>query len=92
MSPEEAEELAGTVNGYAEAGAYVVLTCAEDVFGELNETSVRADAEVQVVPHYESGQWKLTLHDACDVVGGETIDQAVIVSHANCTVIGRNNG
>lgn len=90
MTYEEAEELAGTVNGWMAEAAPVRLTCADDVFGELQETSVRADADVMVVSHYEPGEWKLTLHNACDVIGGETIEQAVIVSHQHCPVVARN--
>jgi len=87
MTYEEAEALARLVSLWN--GSAVTLTCAADVMHELEETEYDgAEApEVQVVPWYEPGQWKLTRHDSCDVVGGKTIEDAVIVSHKNCTVL-----
>lgn len=92
MTYEEAEELAELVNSWN--GSAVTLTCAADVMHELEEAAQldgREPPEVQVIQHYEPGQWKLTLHNACDVIGGETIDQAVIVSHKNCAILGENS-
>lgn len=43
---------------------------------------------VHVAPHYAPGQWKLVLHDHCDqIAGGGRWDEAVIISHAMCTVM-----
>jgi hypothetical protein len=88
MTYEEAEELAALVSLWN--GSAVTLTCAADVMHELEEVAQLDNGEppeVQVIPHYEPGQWKLTRHDACDVIGGYTIEDAVIVSHRNCTVL-----
>lgn len=92
MTCEEAGELAGLIAGWAADGSALELLCAQDVFGELQEFELPEEPEIQVmVPaHYEPGQWKLMRHDACDVIGGETIDQALIISHKNCTVLGEN--
>jgi hypothetical protein len=87
MTYEEAEALAELVSSWN--GTAVTLTCAADVMYELQELDIETP-ELQVVPHYEPGQWKLTRHDACDVTGGRTIDEALIVSHRNCTVIAEN--
>jgi hypothetical protein len=87
MTYEEAEALAALVSDWN--GNAVILTCAADVMYELAELDTELP-EVQVIPHYEPGQWKLTRHDACEVTGGETIGQAVIVSHRDCTVIAEN--
>jgi hypothetical protein len=87
---EEAEELAGLIAGWTADGSPVTLTCAQDVFGELQETSLLAGTDVQVMTHYEPGQWKLMRHDSCTVLGGETIDQALIISHESCTILGEN--
>jgi hypothetical protein len=90
MTYEEAEALATLVSAWN--GSAVTLTCAADVMHELEEARLDGGEppEVQVIPHYEPGQWKLTLHNACDVTGGYTIEDAVIVSHENCTVLGEN--
>jgi hypothetical protein len=90
MTYEEAEELAALIGGWGAGGSDLTLTCAQDVFGELQEVPLSAEPEILVIPHYEPGQWKLVRHDSCDVIGGETIDQALIVSHENCTVLGEN--
>jgi hypothetical protein len=90
VTGEEAEALAGLIDGWGADGSPLTLTCAEDVMHELDEVVYSAEPEILVIPHYEPGQWKLTRHDACTVIGGETIDQALIVSHENCTVLGRN--
>lgn len=92
MTYEEAEALVSLVNGWAQDGSPLTLTCAQDVFGEIQEFPVSDEINVQVIPHYEPGQWKLTRHDACDVTGGYTIEDAVIISHKNCTVLARNDG
>lgn len=47
-------------------------------------------AGVIVIDRYEPGQWKLVRHDSCDVIGGHSIEDAIIVSHKNCTVLGEN--
>jgi len=92
MTYEEAEELVSLVAGWAADGSPLTLTCAQDVFGELQEFDLTEAAEVQVmaIEQYEPGQWKLVRHDSCDVIGGATIDQALIVSHKDCTVLGEN--
>lgn len=100
MTYDEAEELARLITGWAMTTAALVgtdestltLTCAQDVFGELQEFALPEEPEIQVmaVGHYEPGQWKLVRHDSCDVIGGQTIDEALIVSHGNCTVLGEN--
>lgn len=90
MTREEAEGLAAVIDSWAAEGAPMALACAQDVFYELQEAVFSADPDIQVIPHYEPGQWKLTLHDACDVTGGYAIGDAVIVSHKGCTVIAEN--
>ena len=90
MTCEEAEEIGRLIDAEGPE-CYVRLVCAEDVAGELAEVPWENPvAEVYVSPHYEPGQWKLTRHDACDVTGGETIEQAMIVSHRKCTLIAQN--
>lgn len=91
MTAEEAEEVVALTEiwGGGRHGA-LTLTCAQDVFGELQEFPVSPDVEVLVVPWYGHGSWKLTRHDSCDVTGGRTIDEALIVSHARCTVLAKN--
>ena len=90
MTYEEAEALARLIDAEG-TEHHVLLTCAEDVAGELAEVPWENPvAEIQVIYHYDPGQWKLTRHDSCDVIGGETIDQAIIVSHRDCTVIAQN--
>lgn len=90
MTYEGAEALAGLIDGWGADGSDLTLTCAQDVMFELGEVSYSAEPEILVIPHYEPGQWKLTRHDACDVTGGYTIEDAVIISHKNCTVLGEN--
>jgi hypothetical protein len=92
MTPGEAEELAALITRWAAGGVALELACGQDVFGEIQEFELPDSPEIDIlVPaHYESGQWKLVRHDACDVIGGETIDQAVIVTHRDCTVLVQN--
>ena len=92
MTYEEADALARLVAGWAADGSPLTLTCAQDVFYELQEILPTEADEVQVtvIPHYEPGQWKLMRHDSCDVIGGATIDEALIISHKDCTVLGEN--
>lgn len=92
MTYEEAEALAALVDDWMKNEVPVTLTCAEDVLGELNEVPLRPDADVLTVSWYSLGQWKLTRHDSCDVTGGETIDQAVTVTHRRCDVLAQNGG
>jgi hypothetical protein len=89
----EAEELAALITAWAAGGVALELVCGQDVFGELQEFDLPEDPEIDIlVPvHYEHGQWKLVRHDACDVIGGETIDQAVIVTHRRCTILGQSD-
>lgn len=76
------------------------LSCAPDVEAALHrftfETSVTwgdtlvsvMGIEVNVAWHYEPGQWKLVLHDHCELIaGGENPGDAMIASHAMCTVM-----
>jgi hypothetical protein len=92
VTPEAADELARLLREWGRAGAPLVLTCAEDVFCELQEFPLPEEPEIQVLAtgRYDPGQWKLTRHDSCLVLGGETIEQAVIVTHPFCAVIARN--
>jgi hypothetical protein len=45
---------------------------------------------VVMMDHYDRGRWKLVRHDRCSVIGGETIEQAIIVGHDDCTVLGES--
>jgi hypothetical protein len=47
---------------------------------------------VIMMDHYGHGRWKLIQHDHCSQIGGETIDQAMIITHERCTVLGSNDG
>jgi DNA-binding MarR family transcriptional regulator len=82
-----------------------VLYCAQDVWdGILLDWPARKARqppepdghalmaiEVHVAEHYEPGQWKMIRHDRCQVTGGETPEQAVLVTHEECTVLGRSD-
>lgn len=89
MIYEEVEELAGLIDGWGADGAPLTLACAQDVMFELGEVPYSAEPEILVIPHYEPGQWKLTRHDACEI-WGQTIEDAVIVSHGRCTILAQN--
>lgn len=81
------------------------LTCAPDVWEAVKAGSVPAEPrmpwepdlssltgiEVVCVQHYPAGAWKLTRHDSCTVIGGETPEQSMIVTHENCTVLAEHN-
>lgn len=81
-----------------------VLYCAQDVWEEVRLASIPAAprrpwepdlrsltaVEVTMAKHYEPGQWKMIRHDHCLVIGGETQEQAMLVTHDGCTVLGRS--
>ena len=81
-----------------------VLCCAQDVWDEVRMASALAAprqpwepdlrsltaVEVTVAEHYEPGRWKMIRHDHCLVTGGETQEQAMLVTHKECTVLGRS--
>jgi hypothetical protein len=97
MTPEEAEALTAFVLEHQPGMHYQVLSGALDVTAALAELQGKPDTGNVGLTYVttrlakQPGWWKLTLHDACDVIGGETIDQAIIVSYKNCTVLGENS-
>lgn len=81
-----------------------VLLCARDVWEDIQRSSDQvpqrmpweADlsfftgVQVTVIDSYEPGRWKMIRHDHCEVIGGETPDQAMIVTHERCTILGES--
>jgi DNA-binding transcriptional ArsR family regulator len=49
--------------------------------------SVFVGIDVTVIDAYEPGRWKLVLHDGCEVIGGSTPGEAMIVTHRRCAVL-----
>jgi predicted ArsR family transcriptional regulator len=97
--------LLGLIKEHSGTRHLKVLCCAQDVWDEIRMASAPAPArrpwepdlhsltavEVTVAEHYEPGQWKMIRHDHCQVTGGETQEQAMLVTHLECTVLGRSD-
>jgi hypothetical protein len=98
--------IAGLIKEHSGTKCQKVLTCAQDVADALAHISTPTPPrlpwepdlaaltgiDVVVSPDAAPGTWRLLRHDHCDVIGGETPDQAMIVTHRNCTVLGENPG
>jgi predicted ArsR family transcriptional regulator len=96
--------LLGLIKEHSGTRHLKVLHCAQDVWDEIRvasapaaprmpwETDLRSltAVEVTVAEHYEPGRWKMIRHDHCQVTGGETQEQAMLVTHEGCTVLGRS--
>lgn len=95
------EDLIALLNAHAGTPCRKVLVCARDVWETLSaagapvaivqpwefDVSELTGIGVIVGKGYEPGRWKLIRHDKCEVIGGETVDQALIVHHEGCAVI-----
>jgi hypothetical protein len=98
--------IAGLIREHSGTKYQKVLTCAQDVADALADVSTPAPPRmpweadltfltginVVVSPDAAPGTWQLLRHDHCEVIGGETPDQAMIVTHRDCTVLGSNDG
>jgi DNA-binding MarR family transcriptional regulator len=96
--------LLGLIKEHSGTRHLKVLHCAQDVWDEVRLASVPAvprqpwepdlrfftAIEVTVAEHYEPGRWKMIRHDHCQVIGGENQEQAMLVTHEECTVLGRS--
>lgn len=96
------DRLIGLISRHSGTKHLKVLNCAQDVWDEIRMTVPPAPPrqpwefdlhsltaiEVSVAEHYEPGRWKMIRHDHCQVIGGETEEQAMLVTHDECTVLG----
>lgn len=77
-----------------------VLLCAQDVWADVKASVPPAPPrmpwevdldlfgiQVNVIDSYEPGRWRVVRHDHCQVIGGETQEQAMLVTHEGCTVL-----
>lgn len=98
------DRLIGLIKRHSGTRHLKVLHCAQDVWDEIRLTTPPAPPanpwepdlsfftaiQVQMAEHYEPGRWKMIRHDHCQVIGGETQEQAMLVTHDECTVLGRS--
>lgn len=96
------DEVTGLIREHAGTKYRKTLTCAQDAADAVASVSAPAaprqpweanvalltGIEVVVIGGYVPGRWKMTRHDHCDVIGGDGIDQAMIVTHKDCAVLG----
>ena len=95
----EAAQLDALVRGFDRNDRhYRVLYCAPDVYEALAERQGKPDAGnigftyvTCVMGTRPPGWWKLVLHDRCDVIGGHSVDDAMIATHDDCTVLGESS-
>lgn len=99
------EDLISLLNTHAGTPHRTVLVCAQGVWEKLKasgapvaichpwefDVSELTGTGVIIAKGYEPGRWKLIRHDKCEVIGGETIDQALIVHHEGCAVIAEHD-
>lgn len=102
----DTDRLTGLIKEHYGTKYQKVLQCAQDIWDALKETSAPAEPRrpwepdltfltginITVIPSYAPGRWKLVRHDHCEVIGGETIDQAMIVTHEDCTILAESWG
>jgi DNA-binding transcriptional ArsR family regulator len=98
------DRLLGLIQRHSGTRYLKILNCAQDVWAEIRLTAPPAQPrlpwdfdlhsltaiEVHVAEHYDPGRWKMTRHDHCQVIGGETREQAILVTHDDCTVLGES--
>jgi len=101
MTPQELEPVLALLREHYGTPCHKVLTCAQDVCDALAAASAHVPARrhsweflfgvaVIVSPDSPPGTWKMTRHDHCDVTGGEREEDAVMVTHRDCTILGRS--